>query len=278
MRRGGSKSIDWSFVWRKLVKFTPFAGTDMKAISTSIAALLAIVPLSGLCAQEPPNLQVARQLIGEESHDKAVAELKRVVADEPDLAIAWYWLGRESFLAGKAAESVEAFDQFIALQPAAASRQWERGISCYYADAFAKGSKQFADYQTYHAADVENAAWRFLCTAKQKDIAAARKEILSIEGDRRVPMMEIYAMFKGDKTPDEVLAAAKAGDPDERSLKGRLFYAHLYVGLYEEVRGNDAAAKRYLKMAAAADDPRLPINRYMWDVARVHCLKWKEKQ
>ena len=35
-----------------------------------------------------------------------------------------------------------------------------------YAGEFAKGAKQFVDYQTFHSQDVENSAWRYLCVAR----------------------------------------------------------------------------------------------------------------
>ena len=73
------------------------------------------------------------------------------------------------------------------------------------------------------------------------------------------------------RSPDDVLAAARAGDPQPEVLAGRLFYAHLYLGLFYEAAGNAELAKKYITLAA---DEKLRtsgrINTYMWDVARVH--------
>lgn len=246
---------------------------DARFIAVLFCLFLAV---ASAFAEEPPTLSAAIKLSREEKHEEAVKAIRQFVTWEPDEPTAWYLLGRECFLANQPAESVKTFDRYVKLNPEAASRQWERGISCYYAGQFKSGAKQFADYQTYHSADVENAAWRFLCTAKTADVETARKEILPIRGDRRVPMMEIYGMFKGEVKPEKVLAAAQAGDVDEIAKKGQLFYAHLYVGLYEEARGNETAAKKHITAAARLSDPRLPVNRYMWHVARIHCLQWAE--
>lgn len=248
----------------------------MKALCS--ASFLFFLLLATGLAEDTPSVDSAIELSREEKHTEAVAAFRKVVQAEPELSTAWYLLGRELFLANQPAESVKAFDEYLKLKPAAASRQWERGISCYYAGQFKAGAKQFGDYQTYHSADVENAAWRFLCTARVADVAAARKEILPIRGDRRVPMMEIYAMFKGEVEPKQVIAAAKAGEADELTRNGQLFYAHLYVGLYEEARGNHEPARKHLTAAAELSDPRLPVNRYMWHVARIHCLQWKAEE
>jgi lipoprotein NlpI len=78
-------------------------------------------------------------------------------------------------------------------------------------------------------------------------------------------MMQVYSLYRGKLTPDEVLATAKAGDPSEETLHQRLFYAHLYLGLFHEVRGDLAAAKKHI-----AEAEKRKINHYMWDVAAVH--------
>lgn len=252
-------------------------------------AVLAIA--SQTCGDDLPTIADAQGLSEKGKYDEAAEVLQRIVRNEPENPDAWYLLGRELFLANKPAESVTAFDRYIALKPSHASRQWERGISCYYAEKYKAGAKQFADYQTYHAADVENAAWRFLCTAKVAGLETARKEILPIKGDRRTPMMEIYAMFKGELEPKDVMAAANKIDEEflreQKDLKddqldgikkGQMFYANLYIGLYEESRGNEESAKKHLLAAdKLGDSPVLLVNRYMWQVARVHCLRYKSQ-
>lgn len=108
-------------------------------------------------------------------------------------------------------------------------------------------------------------------------VEKARATILPIRNDRRVPMMEVYELYRGNLTPDEVVAACRRDDPDPETLAGRLFYAHLYLGLYHEVAGEKELAQKYILLAAdkkLAENPR--INRYMWDVARIHAELMKK--
>ena len=96
--------------------------------------------------------------------------------------------------------------------------------------------------------------------------------LIPVSGDARVPMAQVQLLFAGKATPDDVLSAAKAGHPDEGELRRRLFYAHLYIGLYHEAAGNAGAAKEHVLLAAekyAGDD-------YMGDVARVHAAQMKK--
>jgi lipoprotein NlpI len=168
-------------------------------------------------------------------------------------------------------ESVKDFDRYIKLQPAAASRQWERGIALYYAGQFDKGAEQFELYQTFHDNDVENSVWRFLCMVPADGVKKARSVMLPIKDDRRVPMMKVYDMFRGLATVEDVLADVERDQPGPDVKTGRLFYAHLYIGLFLEATGKKSQARKYIALAA---DEKLKsqagINSYMWDVARIH--------
>lgn len=193
----------------------------------------------------------------------ALTKALELSPDSPDLL---RWRGREYFCAGEIAKSVADFDQVAKLAPAEEKSLWERGISLYYLGEFARGAKQFELYQTYHDADVENAAWRYLCVARSQGLEAARKSILPIQGDRRVPMMAIYALYQGEGSRDEVFAACDVGEPPAIERKQRLFYAHLYVGLHYEAAGETAKAREHITKASV----EYPIPHYMGDVARIH--------
>lgn len=175
--------------------------------------------------------------------------------------------GSDHFRASKFAESVADFDAEIQLQPARSPWHWKRGISLYYAGRFADGAKQFEGYQTVDGNDVENAVWRFLCQARDPQVGVdrARRDILAIKNDRRVPMMQIYSLYKGELKPDDVMTAVRGGDPSAPELEHRLFYAHLYLGLYYEVIGDKALAKQHLE-----ESEKRKISHYMGDVAVVH--------
>ena len=236
------------------------------------------LPSSLAWAKSPAELLTEAQAASASGDSTAAVRLSSEAIDADDkLAAAFYLRGREHFRLELISESVADFDRYIELQPSAASRQWERGIACYYAKQFEKGAKQFELYQTYHDNDVENSVWRYLCMAPIEGSDKARSAILPIRDDRRVPMMQVFELYRGNLKPDDVLAACRRDDPEPETLAGRLFYAHLYLGLYHEVAGEMELADKYISLAAdkkLAENPR--INRYMWDVARIHAdLKTK---
>ena len=174
--------------------------------------------------------------------------------------------GRVYFKAAKFKESIADFDKEIELDPRRKISHWQRGIAYYYAGRYDDGRKQFEGYREFDSNDVENAVWRFMCMTKTVGIEKARKDMLKIGNDKRVPMRQIYDLYKGDLKIDDVFATVKANNPEESELNARNFYAHLYVGIYYDLLGDRAKAFEHLNIATE----KHRIAHTMWDVARVH--------
>jgi lipoprotein NlpI len=162
---------------------------------------------------------------------------------------------------GKFAEAAKAFDEVARLAPDSAPQLWQRGIALYYAGRFADCRRQFESHRTVNPDDVENAAWHFLCVARQESPQKAQAALLPVGPDSRVPMREVYQMFRGALTPADVLRAAG-------NSPAGLFYAHLYIALYSEATGNAATALTHIREAAA--DRYAGAGGYMHMVAQVH--------
>jgi lipoprotein NlpI len=194
----------------------------------------------------------------------AIASVALSADDAPnDTARGRLTLGMRHFRENKIADSLRDFDRAAELDPTLAPQLWQRGISDYYAGKFDEGRRQFELHKTVNPDDVENAAWHFLCVARQQGIDAARKKLIKIDvaQDDRVPMAEIYAFYAGRGSEEAVLNAAKKADTATARM-----YAHLYLGLYFEAAGDAKLARSHLEQAA---DARVADN-YMHDVAKIH--------
>ena len=170
----------------------------------------------------------------------------------------------EDFRAGRIEQSLEGFDRVATMSPADAPYLWQRGIAQYYAGRFRDCRDMFVTHRTVNPDDVENAAWHFLCVARAESPEAARKQLLPVGRDARVPMREVYQMFQGSLTQAQVMKAAGT-DPSAQ------FFARLYVGLYLEATGNREAGRAQIEIAA--EDRFARHGGYMHDVARVHLLR-----
>lgn len=176
--------------------------------------------------------------------------------------------GVQRFFDAKIKESIADFDAYLAIRPDEDPHHWQRGISYYYAGEYEKGKAQFERHQTVNSQDVENAVFHFICAARVPggNAEKARADFIPITADPRVPMKEIWALYAGKGTADEVVKAAQAGDPGEDELRNRLCYAHLYIGLYFEATGDAADSAKHIGLAAK----EYKMDHYMGKVAQVH--------
>jgi lipoprotein NlpI len=261
-------------LWALIIAAPALAQMDLLTQAQQAAAARkwdeAIALTSKLIQQEPTS--GAAYFLRAQVHDaagnfkQAVSDFNKVLELDPKNPRIYHLRGCAEFKAGRIAASIADFDKYIELVPAAKVSHWQRGISYYYAGRYDDGIAQFEGYQTYDSNDVENAVWRFMCMAKKVGVPKAQAAMLKIGPDKRVPMRQVYDLYVGAKKPQDVLDAARAGKPAAELLNRQLFYAHLYLGIWHDLKGDKRQALDHLR--TAADQHR--IDHYMWDVARVH--------
>ncbi len=128
--------------------------------------------------------------------------------------------------------------------------------------------RQFESHRTVNPDDVENAAWHFLCVARAESPERARAALLPVGPDSRVPMRQVYEMFRGKL---DARAGAGRGRLAARAVSST---RNLYLGLV--LRGDRRRAR------ARASTSRWPRSErfaaaggYMHMVARVHLARLK---
>ena len=174
--------------------------------------------------------------------------------------------GELRFFGGDIGASIALFDKLIEVEPDSAPYLWQRGLSLYYAERYGEGVAQFETHQEVNPNDVENAAWHFICVTRAKSFEEAQKKLIPIKGDARIPMAEIHDLFAGKATPEDVLKSANRDGFGEGGLRNHLCYAHLYLGLYFEAKGDAAKADEHIKKAAVD----YKMDHYMGRCAQVH--------
>jgi lipoprotein NlpI len=209
--------------------------------------------------------------LSERKNEAAEAAFTECLKLDPNRADALDRRGDARLRLGKFQDAVDDFDAYLKLKPKDGPQHWRRGIALYYAGKYAEGAKQFESHKEVNPEDVENAAWHFLCVARDKGIEAARKGLIPVKKDVRVPMAEVQKLFAGTATPDDVLSAT--GKIPAKTAEGiaARFYANLYVGLYYEATGATKKAKEHITTAAE----KYENDGYMWDVAAAHAKTFK---
>jgi hypothetical protein len=97
-------------------------------------------------------------------------------------------------------------------------------------------------------------------------VESARAALMDITSDRRPWAMQVYRLFQGKVTEQQVLDHASRLGRSEGERRHNLFYTHLYVGLYHEAAGRPEEARKHIRTAVE----KYPSPHYMGDVARVH--------
>jgi len=182
------------------------------------------------------------------------------VRNQPQNPNAYIRRGMVKFQLAKIDESIEDFDMAEKLDERVKPYLWQRGLSYYYAERFAQGAQQFEIDLTVNFQDVEETVWRYLCIARISGVEEARNSLLTVKNDPRPVMRQVYDLYAGNCTPDDVLNVGQS-----QGTKGN-FYSHLYLGLYYEAENKLDLAQEYI--VKAADNYK--IDDYMWYLAQVH--------
>ena len=210
-------------------------------------------------------------------YEPAVKALTKAIELNPKGAAIYNRRGDAYLKLGKWNEAIADFDKFLAMVPAAskaAENHWRRGIALYYAGKFKEGKEQFELHRTVNPEDVENSAWHYLCTARAASPEEARKALIPVKDDTRVPMAQVLELFAGKLKPQDVIAAAENANLKGAALTSARFYAHLYVALYYESEKDAAKAREHLTTAVE----KYKIGDYMWDVANAHLGMLRKKK
>ena len=220
---------------------------------------------------EPPLTAQAVQALHARL-DREIESLSRRIEESPDEVDLYSQRGDRLFFRARFAGAVADFEKMVELKPETADSHWRRGISWFYAGRYQDAAHQFEIYHTFDDVDRENGIWRYLSQVKSVGREQARQGLLKYQKDDREPFPDVYRLFAGERTADEILEKIETAKIPPAERDKRLFYARLYAGLNEAVEGRALAAEVHLRAATA--------NRWgatagggpgwMWHVGRVH--------
>lgn len=180
--------------------------------------------------------------------------------------------GDVRFFLGDFKSAAADYDKMVELDPALDTGHWRRGIAWFYTGEYEQAAGQFERYHSFDNVDRENGIWRYLCQYKAFGVEKAREGLLKYEKDDREPFGDVYRLFQGTMTSEELLSKIREAQISDTERQKRLFYAELYVGLNDAVEGRTAAAREHLSATAKNTWPQQSGYgpHYMSQVARLH--------
>ena len=163
-------------------------------------------------------------------------------------------VARVLFGAGCMKEAAEVYDEILEANPSYKPRFWQRGLALYYAEEYQKGVEQFESHQTFNSQDVENSVWHLLCQSRLTSVEKAREKMIKIEEDSRIPMKQVFDMFAGTGSPEEVLQACQY-DKEDAKPDSAIYHGLIYIGLFHEMMGDQEASNNSMTEALRFVEP-----------------------
>ncbi|KAL7561858.1 hypothetical protein ACA910_009693 [Epithemia clementina (nom. ined.)] len=201
-----------------------------------------------------------------------ISQARRLVAE-----------GMSAFRQGQVSRSIELFDQAEDEEPRYVPYLWQRGLSYYYVNDFAKARRQFRLDVQVNPLDVEEIVWDIASALRIDPTTFPVPNALSLppnQADRRPIMAIVYKLFRGQATEAELalFGAQKrqttsftTAPPAPQQLADE-FYSLFYLALFAEVRQEPTKAEHYMKQSIKAQYVQsIGQADYMAAVAKVHC-------
>ncbi len=186
-------------------------------------------------------------LIG--NNARAVQDYSTALGYNPTFADLYQLRGCSYFKMGNVLAAVFNWQRFIQLKPEKETEHWQICVGHALLGNYEEARKRFEWHWTANTEDMEVAFWHFLCVARTDGMTQARENLISVSGEKRVPMAQLHALFKGTGSEAEVWLAVEQGGPSAEERAQREFFAHYYLGLLKQAKGKLDEAKSSVSKA-----------------------------
>jgi len=203
--------------------------------------------------------------------DEAILRLTPRIKQMPDDVSLYSKRGDLHFFRAQFPAAIDDYQKMLELKPELEKSHWRLGLAYYYAGQYPAAARQFELFRSIDDVDRENGIWHFLSLVKEQGVTKARSRILPYTKGDREPFPDLYRMFAGKLSSDDVLARIAKAELDSSERNKRLFYAQLYIGLNLIVEEHPEEAREFLKRAVNNPWPQRSGGgpHYMWQLARV---------
>jgi lipoprotein NlpI len=186
----------------------------------------------------------ARAYMNEEECGPAAADLTSAISLKPDNADDYMMRGRAYRCAGRYQDAIADYTEVIRLAPSG-NAYWQRALARYNAGDFdgaatdSQAAMLFAPKWPYPL------LWFAIARMREgkfeaSDIAGKTELI-----DQSTWPGQVFALYKGDATPDDILRAAQTGDA--KAARDNLCEAHFYLAEWWLAKRGVGAARSLLE-------------------------------
>ncbi len=163
-------------------------------------------PTTTAPTEVPDAIQELQSKVVNDMQSKLKA-LQSISDSDPQAETKYSSRGDAQMFLGEFSQAVSDYEAMVRVEPATDPSHWRLGIAYFFAGKYEQAAGQFDKYHSFDNVDRENGIWRFLSHYRASGAEKARQELLKYEKDDRPPFPEVYRLFDGSLTPEQVLAA-----------------------------------------------------------------------
>jgi lipoprotein NlpI len=226
---------------------------------------------------DQPSPQGFNHNLATQQWQARVAELDQLLAKGSGNRKVFSERGDCHFFLGDFPQALSDYDQVTGDNPREIAGNWRRGIALYFCDRFQESAAQFDAYHTIDQIDRENGIWRYLADTRSLGIPAARKNLLEYKKDDRPPFSDLYLLFAGTRSEQNLLDQFQLGRDAGNSPES--FYLRLYLGFWCDSQDLSPQAMSHLTLATADGWPQRAGYgpNFMWHVGRLRLDQLRQK-
>jgi len=190
-------------------------------------------------------------------------DFNRALRLKPDLVDAYNFLGIQFTQLQEFTQAYDSFDSAIDLSPEHEYAYLNRGIALYYG-----GRPNLArdDFKTFHksqASDPYRLLWLYLAEFEIDPVQAAlnlkERSYLVADSTWAKKVIELYL---GDIKQSAFIQLLTKNITTNKQLSDRLCEAYFYLGKFNQLKGKDAVAANFFKMALSTNVYEFVEHRY----------------
>ena len=208
----------------------------------------------------PARLKLAEVLLGSGRVDECEAACESIVKDNPQLAPAYYWLGRVAATRGAVSASIEHYRRACQLWPSYGTAHYALALACQRIGAAAEARQHMAAYQKYKADGDPQPEDPLLEAVRSLDNTALAHLMKGVDLENAGQIDGAIAEHEEAVKQDPKLAQAHAN----------------LIALYARVGRAEKAESEY--RATVELNPNLPQSHYDYGVFLVSRQRYREAE
>ncbi len=231
----------------------------------AIARLSEIITRVKISKEQRAQLFYDRGVLYDSVGLRSLARLdfNRALQLKPDFVDAYNFLGIHFTQMQEFAQAYEKFDSALDLAPRHEYAYLNRGIALYYGSRPELAAKDFKAFHQKKSDDPYRVLWLYL-TEHNIDAMSAQQGLKkrAVMVDENTWAKQVIYLYLNEISQSDFISSLTVDIRSNRELINRLCEGYFYLGKYNQIYGDDAAAANFFKLSLSTNVYEFVEHRY----------------